>query len=144
MRYYRDPQREIRQMHAQVEQAFRSAQERERVAQPVVRARPPLDFSATAEAFYVILDLPGVAREDVDVHVEPGSLVIRGSKRRDESEGGRLVRQERLYGQFTRTVPLPSEADIGDVSATLRRGELEVRIGRKPEAGPRRVEVTAE
>ena len=144
MRYDWNPRREIRELQAQVEEAFRVAQQRERFARPVGAITPPLDFTATREAFYVVMDLPGVTKEEVRVQVERGALVVSGKKYEPGMTEGRLVRRERQYGGFARTIPLPEEADLGDVVAKLRRGELEVRIGRKAEAGPRRVEVAVE
>ena len=44
----------------------------------------------------------------------------------------------------SRTIALPEEADLAQVTAKLKDGELRVRVGRKVVAGPRRVEVVTD
>lgn len=143
MTYYWDPRHEIRELRARVEHAFRCAQQQERTCRPSGSVALPTDLSADADAFYVCLDLPGVTRQQVNVQVERGALIISGEKLVPEPpEGARVVRRRRSYGAFSRIIPLPQEADLGRVSACLRQGQLEVTIPRQAEAPPHRVEIT--
>lgn len=137
-----DPQRQRRELFAEVSRAFRAARQREDVgsAQPAIH--PPLDFVTTDTAYLVLVDLPGVRRENVEVLIERGALTIRGKK--PAAAGNNLLRREREYGSFARLVPLPDDADLTDVGATLKAGELVMRIGRRPGAQARRVEVVEE
>lgn len=143
MNYYWDTRREIRELRAKVEQAFRMAQQQERVCRPAGTLAPPADLIADEQGLTILVDLPGVRKDEVDVQVERGALVISGTKTMEEGEEA-VLRRERVYGSFSRTIPLPDEADLEQVTAKLRQGELEVRVGRKAEAGKRKVEVEGE
>ncbi|MEN6549694.1 MAG: Hsp20/alpha crystallin family protein [Armatimonadia bacterium] len=145
MTYYWDTRREIRELRARVEQAFRAAQQQERVCRPAGTLAPVVDLMSDERGLVVLVDLPGVAKDDVEVQVERGALVISGTKQMEEGDESPVVlRRERTYGTFSRTIPLPDEADLSQVSAKLRQGELEVRIPRLAEAAPRKVEVVVE
>lgn len=130
-------------MKARVEQAFRCAQHQERVCRPAGQVLPPVDFTATADGFTVTLDLPGVRREDLDIQVERGALVISGNKALGNGEGS-VLRRERTYGTFKRALPLPDEADVSQVTASLKHGELRVKVGRRVAEAARRVEISEE
>lgn len=143
--HYWDPRREIRELRARVEQAFRTAHCQERTCRPAGLLAPAVDMLAGPEGYRILLDLPGTGREDLNIHVERGALTISGKKPMlQQPEGGTVVRRERTYGAFSRTVPLPDEADLNQVTARLRHGELEIVIGRRTESAPRRVEITEE
>ena len=78
--YYWNPRREIRELRARVEQAFRQAAAHERTCRPAGGLIPPIDVSVGPEGVRVVMDLPGVRREDLSVTVERGALIICGCK----------------------------------------------------------------
>ena len=80
----------------------------------------------------LLLDLPGVTREQIEATAYDGVLRIRGvSQQPEDVAGAREVRRERPTGQFTRAVHLPTDADLNEISAKLTDGVLEVRVGRR-------------
>jgi len=83
-----------------------------------------------ADGRYVVrAELPGGDPEEaIEVTAGPGYLTIK-AERTDESEGTHP--SEFRGGSFTRTVPLPAEADGGDVTAGCDDGILTVSIGLK-------------
>jgi HSP20 family protein len=99
--------------------------------------------AATPEAFYIRLDLAGVGKQDISVAVQDGVLVVRGTKQGSAPEGARIVRGERAYGPFQRTIPLPSDADDQDIAASYTQGVLELRVGRRTVKGPREIKITS-
>lgn len=135
-----DPRRERRELLAEVNRAFRVARQQEAAATAEV-VRLPADFIAHADRYEAFVDLPGVKREDLEVQVERGALTLRGKKAPGQGAADRVLRRERQYGQFARLLPLPDDADLGQVTATLKQGELHLTIARRIEAGPRRIEV---
>lgn len=141
MRQYWEPRREIRELRARVEQAFRLAHQHERTCRPAGTLAPPVDFAADDEGFVVTVDLPGVKREEVQVLAERGALLISGEKKLPETGEGAVLRRERTYGTFCRSIALPDEADLSQVAAKLRQGQLEVRIPRQAPAAPRKVDI---
>jgi HSP20 family protein len=71
-------------------------------------------------------DLPGIDPEkDLDVHVEGGRLVVKGERREEHHEKSR---REMHYGAFSRSLQLPSEINVDDITAQYGDGVLEVRF----------------
>lgn len=140
MRLEWDPRQEMRQLRAEVDRAFRQARQQREVASAVLV--PPLDAWATAEAYELVLDLPGVTAAGLEVHIEPGLLTVSADKA--APEGGEVLRRERALGRVARAVPLPEDADVAQVTARLQQGQLHLTIARRPTGGRRRVEISAE
>jgi len=93
---------------------------------------PRLDVLEKDGYLVIKADLPGVRKEDVQVEVEDGDLVIQGETRSDqEVNEDQYYRMERSVGRFYRRVPLPFETKPEDIEARMNDGVLEVRI-RKP------------
>ena len=114
--------------------------QRRRPAAPATAWRPPMDLQATADAYVVRLDLPGVRREDVEAVAEDGVLHVRGETGMPaEMTQARRLRGERSLGRFARAVRLPSDAAMSEISATLADGVLTVRVGRRQAGG--RIEI---
>lgn len=88
---------------------------------------PPLDVEEGEDEIVVRIDLPGVAREEIELHGAPGFLVIRGVKR-TECEARACLRLERSCGSFQRLVALPAAGDPARIRAHCALGVLEVRI----------------
>jgi HSP20 family protein len=102
-----------------------------------------MDVSETPEATRIVLEVPGVARDDLDVSVAGHALTIRGRKSAGREEEGRDWHlTERRTGSFLRTVPLGFEPEGDAVAARFEDGVLIVEV-RKPEAASasRRIEI---
>lgn len=84
----------------------------------------------------VRLEAPGMEKDDFEVEVVGGHLLVRGEKQmaRERTEGSYSI-SECAYGSFARAVPLPDEVDIDRASASYRRGVLRVEL---PKAAPGR------
>jgi len=127
------PLRQMRELQDTVLQAL--ASERRRSRQGGARAaawRPPMDLAVSADEYVLLLDLPGVTREQIEATVYDGVLRIRGvSQQPEDVSGATEIRAERPTGQFTRAVHLPTDADLNKISAKLTDGVLEVRVGRR-------------
>jgi HSP20 family protein len=103
---------------------------------------PTFDVKETPEFFVVRADLPGVEDKDVDVSIHNGVLTITGSRQAEErKEGESFYLYERQFGSFSRSFALPDSADTDKVEAGLRSGVLELRIGKRSEAKPRKIAV---
>lgn len=106
----------------------------------------PLDVHETEEAVVVSIDLPGVAREDVDIVAADDVLTIRGERRSRESgqaNGRRWT--ERAHGHFERAVRLPERAVAAKATATFEQGVLTITVPKEPDpkATAHRIEVRA-
>lgn len=92
---------------------------------------PLLDVFETTDAIDLLLDVPGVSATGIRVLVKGGVVIIAGEKDRpDQSARGaasyHLV--ERDFGRFARAVRVHVAIDAARASATLRDGELRVRL----------------
>ena len=104
--------------------------------------RPSVDIAETDHDFVLTADLPGIAREDLDLTVVDGRLTIKGQRRREsDSKEGNVHRVERAYGTFTRAFDLPAAVDPETVAATYKDGVLTVTVPKAEEARPKQIEV---
>lgn len=97
--------------------------------------KPPISMWEGKKEVLITVDLPGVARESVQVMAGQGLLEISGSRRiRPDQDGERfeLKYVENPSGKFRRTITLPLGAKTDGLHAQLRNGVLELRIPRDP------------
>jgi HSP20 family protein len=90
---------------------------------------PQIETLQRDNTLVIRADVPGVKKEDLDVHVENGSLIVSG-ERTQEKEDNRtdMYRSERSYGSFYREIPLPDTVKEDQISAQCRDGVLEVTV----------------
>jgi HSP20 family protein len=96
------------------------------------RFQPRMDVVDEGKILRVSVELPGMEREDLTVSVEDGALVLRGEKKQDvRSEEDGCYRLERAYGAFTRTIPMPEDADPERALAKFDRGVLTLTVPKR-------------
>lgn len=102
------------------------------------RRLPPLNLYEDDDGWLVVVDLPGVPHDRLDVTVESGALQIRGeqAERPDASASW-------LPARFARTITLPEGADVAAIAATLEMGVLTLTLPKLAAVKPRRIEVRA-
>lgn len=90
-----------------------------------------LDIHDDADNYYVVAELPGVERKDVDVQIENAVLTISAKRKQGEDESAAEV-------SFSRSVTISDDIDAGRVTAKLEDGLLRVTLpkaeARKPKA----------
>jgi HSP20 family protein len=105
---------------------------------------PNVDIVEKDGVLAIRADLPGMTQKDVTVEVIDNTLTIKGERKTDvEEKHDGIYRQERTYGSFLRTFPMPESIKADDVKATFANGVLEVKVP-VPVAKaikPRRIEV---
>ncbi|NDY91335.1 Hsp20/alpha crystallin family protein [Ideonella livida] len=85
-----------------------------------------IDVTDQGASFLVQADLPGVRKEDVQVHVE-GAVVTLGADvpaQETQADSGRLLHAERPRGSLSRSFQLPAEVDQASTKARLDNGVL--------------------
>ena len=103
---------------------------------------PAVDVQEKSDAFLLQADLPGVEAKDIDITMENGMLSLRGRRQSEtKQEDGGYRRVERVSGEFFRRFTLPDSADSESISAQMSNGVLTVRIGKRAEIQPRRIQV---
>ena len=103
---------------------------------------PPVDIKETENELILKADVPDVDMKDIDVHVENGTLTIRGERKFEaEKKEGSWHRVERSYGTFERAFTLPETVDFDAVKADYKAGVLTITIPKKEVAKPRQIKV---
>ena len=104
---------------------------------------PPVDIYQNGDQVLVLkAELPDMAREDIDITVENGTLTIKGEKKLStEVKEEQFHHVERRYGAFSRSFSLPQGVDATKVSAEYKQGVLTVRLPLREEAKPRSITV---
>ncbi len=92
------------------------------------------DLYEEPDAYHVVLELPGVAKEDVSVELENAVLRVSG-KHTDSSDDS-----ERSY-EFQRSLAVPENVNGDSVSAALTDGLLHVTLPKREESKPRSISV---
>jgi HSP20 family protein len=103
---------------------------------------PAVELSENDESYAITVELPGVSKDDIQVDLREGMLVVHGEKRserEEKKERGRYL--ERSYGSFSRTFTLPSDADSERMEASFKDGVLTIRIPRSEQSRPRQIQI---
>lgn len=103
---------------------------------------PAVDVHEDAESLVLRAELPGVKKEDVDISVDANVLTLKGERKLEQEEQGRRYhRVERAYGTFVRQFQLSSNIDSSKIQAQLADGVLTVRLAKREELRPRKIDV---
>lgn len=88
-----------------------------------------LDIFETDAEILIEVELPGVARDEIELSVLRDVLVIEGTKPR---RGGKVEREhicmERAYGRFRRIIEIPGAGDTRSMQAHLEEGILRIQL----------------
>jgi HSP20 family protein len=108
---------------------------------------PAVDVAEYADRFELLVDLPGVAPNSVEITLDNGVLSLSGERQHEKAatvsqESPQQHRFERQQGRFYRRFILPDTADAENVRASGRNGVLEISIAKHPKAQPRRISVS--
>jgi HSP20 family protein len=96
---------------------------------------PALDVYEGKDALIVKAELPGLAKEDIDISLDGKLLTIKGEKKQEEEvKKEDYYRCERSFGAFSRTLELPVDVKLDNVNATFKDGVLEVRLPKAEDA----------
>ena len=105
---------------------------------------PKVDVVTKDNKLVTRVDLPGMKKEDVQVEVEDGFLTLSGERKKEtKEEKDSFYREEREYGSFCRSVPLPKGVKADEVKATFTKGVLEVHLPKAKEAKGMKIEIKA-
>jgi HSP20 family protein len=106
---------------------------------------PPVDLYETANEFVLTAELPGLSRDQVEIHVEDSRVIIRGARSGAASRDipcEQYHRVERGHGSFSRGFSLPEPIDVDGVTADLKDGILTVTIPKSRDRATRRIDVS--
>ena len=114
-----------------------------RSIEPTRNVVPAVDVSEDDNGYVVRAELPGVKKEDIDVTLEDGVLTISAETKSEseEKEGERVIRRERRYGKYARSLRLGTQVEEGKVKANYKDGILELALPKSEAVKPKRIAV---
>ena len=109
---------------------------------PARHLRPAVDVVEDKDGYRFYFEVPGLKNESIDVRVENGKLILTAERRRPEWSKETAVHvAERAYGSIGRSFALPEDAAQDRVGASYKDGVLEVKVEKRPEAKPVKIQV---
>jgi HSP20 family protein len=102
---------------------------------------PTADIYETNDALHVVLEMPGVDKNSVDIRVEDGVLKIEGRLDFSKYQGLQPLYTEYNVGHYSRSFRLSSKIDQNKIAAELNDGVLSLVLPKVEEAKPRTIQV---
>ncbi|WP_133717368.1 Hsp20/alpha crystallin family protein [Methylocaldum gracile] len=102
---------------------------------------PPVDICEDAEGITLIADMPGVSRDRLNIEVDKNSLLIEGDAHFDMPEGIQALYADIRSTRYRRSFSLSPELEPNNIDATLKDGVLTLKIPKRAELRPRKIEV---
>jgi HSP20 family protein len=127
-----------RELQVQQKREVEKAQEQ---TTPMRAFLPTADIYETEDALTVVLEMPGVDRDNIEVNVENGVLTVEGKINFGKYEGLQPIYSEYNIGPYRRSFRISSRVDQDKIRAELRDGVISLVLPKAAEAKPRRIEV---
>ena len=103
-----------------------------------------LDVAENEDEFVVKASLPGIKAEDIEITYTENTLTIKGEVQQDkEINESQYHMRERRYGNFSRSITLPSKVKTESIEANYEDGVLTVHMPKAEEVKPKRISIKA-
>jgi HSP20 family protein len=102
--------------------------------------QPVCAIQQDQDKILVRLEMPGVMKENLNIHIEKHELTVSGKREVPEGEKHYLVR-ERPVGDYTKVFTVDDTIDPDKIDAALENGVLTLALGLKPAAAPRSITI---
>lgn len=102
---------------------------------------PPINIFQQDDDFVAIIELPGVAKEDLNIQAKQNLIRISGRKAIEYDRGASIHRRERVGGTFDRTITVPVQIEPDRIKAEYRDGVLALFIPRAESEKPRSITI---
>lgn len=104
---------------------------------------PAVDVLESKDAYLIRAELPGMKKEDINVELKEGTLVLSGQRTSEKpGEGVEYRHVERVAAKFWRSFSLPKSVKQDGIEASYKDGMLEIRVPKADEAKPRQIEIS--
>ncbi len=102
---------------------------------------PRTNLYENGDNFEVMVEVPGISREDLNVKIQGNYLEISGSRKINTPEEYKVHRTERESSSFSRSFTLPNEVDSEKVEGDLKNGILHLLLPKSEAAKPRQITI---
>lgn len=106
-------------------------------------AQIKIDVKENSGAYTVLAEVPGVAKEDINVSIDGNVVTLSAEVKQHDSqtEGEKLLRSERYYGAVSRSLQLPADIDQAAAKARYDNGVLSLTLPKKQASGSQRLAI---
>lgn len=105
---------------------------------------PPVDIVEDGEGILVKADLPGVSKDELSIGVDGDTLNVEAIVKLGEPANMDPLYAEIRVAQFRRSFVLGSDLDPDKIEAGMKNGVLTIRLPKREQAKPRKIDVRAE
>ena len=102
---------------------------------------PPMNVFQQGDDILVIIELPGMDENNLQIQAKENTIRISGKKAVDYPEGVSVHRRERISGEFDRTLSIPVQLDPDRIKAEYRDGILVLFLPRAESDKPRTIRI---
>lgn len=94
---------------------------------------PRMDMKQTDKEYIITMDIPGMDKDKINVENKNGMLTISGERQSEtnDNKNNQYYSQERSFGSFMQSIPLPDDAKTDQIEAKYKDGVLRVTIARE-------------
>lgn len=103
--------------------------------------QPPVDIFEDTDGITLEADMPGVTKDGLNVHVEGENLIVEGKIKLELPQGAQALHADVRSTTLKCSFVLSRELESDKISAQLKDGVLQLRIPKRQEVKPRRIEV---
>jgi HSP20 family protein len=108
-----------------------------------VTAHARFDVVERADGYEAFIEIPGVAKEDIEINIEGTKVSVKAEAKRDagKAEGERVIVQQRRATKYLRSFELPLEVADERAEASYENGVLKLVLPKKEVAQPKRLAI---
>jgi HSP20 family molecular chaperone IbpA len=103
--------------------------------------RPPVDIWEDKDGITLCADMPGVSRDRLNLRIDGNNLIVEGQVKLELPENAEALYADVRSSLYRRSFSLSGELETGKIEANLKDGVLKVRIPKRAELRPRKIEV---
>jgi HSP20 family protein len=126
---------------AAAQQASGPATQRAQPAEAPIR--PPVDIWEDKDGITLCADMPGVSKDRLSLRIDGNNLIVEGQLQLDLAEKAEALYADVRSSLYRRSFSLSGELETAKIEASLKDGVLTVRIPKRAELRPRKIEVQA-
>jgi len=102
---------------------------------------PNADIYETPSDLQVVLEMPGIEKNNVEIRVEDGVLQVQGRLDLSKYSGLQPLYTEYNVGHYARSFQLSSKIDQSKIAAEMKDGVLSLTLPKVEEAKPRTIQI---
>lgn len=103
---------------------------------------PYTDIYETEDSLTVVMEIPGVDKDRIDIKIEEGVLLVEGHIDFDNYDDMQPVYTEYNVGHYSRRFSLSSKIDQDRISARMEDGVLTLKLPKAEKAKPRKITIS--